>query len=431
VRSKSKLFEYIINSVQAQYPELNPEQVAQREIARLAEALEMRYANDWKQQVATWENNKAVLVLILGWLEQNATSVMSWRTPTNRLMESWRCFRQLIEDYDEIDSSLTDIFESEVKNLLEVRRAKLESWMQQLWAEERVICYALWQNLKAHSRGEALDQTEIEVAFAEKVDAILLTYNPTLANHASLKTYAVTVIFRALIDRLRKLGYKTVYLSSTGGEEKSSITEEQLDYSAIDQNRILGENLRQASLDLCRVTLREIGKKESGGSCLSRTRRSLMCINLVELVITGSQPNALLPSQAARALLNLLDSNVDQIVKTSLETINRSQINESTIKNSTNPSQQTTLQMLSLDLKLGSNMTANAAQISQARRVLATRPAVIAAVVRFLNSTPYQAADKEKLQHTPLKIMDYCFKHLGHYFDLSQDMDVNDGKEAS
>ncbi len=406
-----KLNDYIATSVRDIHPEIDLQYSAtQREVVRLATALEARYPGNWKAQVAAWERNKPLLAMIWEWLAQAAAPDLPWRSATNRLVDGWRSLTRLVDNFDETDSGLAAIFETKVKPFLEQRQANLQEWSNQLWEQENLIRYALSQTLRAQAYDAVPDDTEIDLVFVEKLDTILLTYDPALAYHASLKTYAVTLIYRAIIDKIRKLGFSNISLSKVINEDTTTLSTKLIDSSLIDLSNNKSTDLIEANREVCRVTLLELGAESADGSRLSRTRRQLMCFNLIELIINGSEENYILPRQAGQILISLLSLPQDKIVLQTLTAIEKSTINKG---DGTNFS-VATLQNQFKELKLSQNNLANAAQISQARRVLAARPSLNLTIAQFLSYTPYQAANQERLKLAPLKVVDYCFKNLSH-----------------
>lgn len=372
----------------------------QKDLKVILVALQSRYPTSPKQQKIAWEVNKKVLSLILDWLEQNNEPGLPWRKPEYRTSEALRFFAALIENLDETESGLEQTFETKIQSLLERRLVNLKEWRQEFWRLEPNIHYALSRIMQTQAYNAGLEASDIDLAIAEKYDAILLFFDPTKAGHASFKTYAVSVIYRHLLDKLRKLA--PIELQIKHSEDENSDTNElEATYDKSDTTQI---NIAQAIREVCRITLREIGAEGPDGSRLSSTRQTLLYLELLEIV-NSSQYDGFITLEAAQLLLTLLqpknDSNYDSYVLfvLKLQTIltNRQKIS---------------LQTMYLELKLGNKITANRVQLSQARRILATRPKLRSAVNSFLTTTPYQTIYQQRLKENPIKVVEYCFKHV-------------------
>ncbi len=403
---ENKLLKFIVSSLEAAPADLQSVGYSLRELNPLIQALQARYPASFKEQTRAWERHQALAPGIADWLAQHARPDLPWRSAANRQAETWRMLAGLVEDLDETESGsgsgLLPVFEEKVIPRLQKRQRDLLEWSNELWAQESLIRYGLLRSLQTQALQAGLDESDIDRAFIEKLEPVLLTYDPRRANHASLRTYAVAVVYRHLLDKLRKMGQplKILRVASPGDESVPSPLENlAVDYSS----QARRESLRQGVEGVVRASLQEIEAAEPDGSRLSSTRQKLLLVDFFKKATTGPDANLSLP-QAGQVFRRLIDSKTASFCKDStrlldkLLAINYIQLTD-----------------LTRGLKLSSNQRANNVQLSQARRILAARPGLETAIIQFLEVTPYQLQDREKLKNNPLKVIDFCFEHLSYF----------------
>ena len=364
-------------------------------VKKLAAALVERYGEEEARR--QWPTYRELVLKIARWCRDNARPELPWRDSSLCLADALNLTSRLVIE----PRGVTDAqFETELIGWLQTRQQNLHEWTAELWRQESLIRYALDRGLQTQAYASGLDVSDVDLAFSEKFDTILLTYDPVLAGHASLKTYAVTVVYRHLLDKLRRLNYSGLSLSGPADEQVETNLLE-LVFEQVDKST--DYNLATEGLAVCQRTLEELEKPGEFGSNLSQTRIKLIYFDLLKMMLNEVAESSLTLSQASQLLLRNVSISAGSPGIKVLQFANQ--------KNAT-------LQTLSDGLQLQVNKTANRVQLSQARRILISRLALLKAIDRFVEVSPYQTIYKEHLKQSPLKIMDYCFVSLNRFYKL-------------
>ena len=376
--------------------------LSSHEIKKLIETFEQNYPGNQLAQLQAWEAVRPLLTLVSDWLEANAQAGSVWRNKDNRVTDTLNIFTNLVTNYNGSEKFLVQHFDSEVVPRLEKRRNDLTQWMHELWDLEKTVRYSIKRTLEEQVSGYPLDDSFIDLAFVEKVDHILLNYDPARSGHASLKGYAVFLIYRQLLDKVRRTGYndfKTVRI------EENRSADRELPETWNKATQISTPDIREAALAVCRAAVAEVENPAEKTNRLNKLRVSLVYLDFLEQIIKGSEANSLSVQKALALLLTCFDSTANAPVYLELKKFN---INADT-------SLQTLHNALSLE-----NNSSQRVQLSQARRILTTHLSLQLTVERFIDIAPYPRLDKARLKQAPLKIIDYCFKGLSRFNDWKQ-----------